>query len=221
MRRPEFQKILIMMIAAVSTVAASFSLLATDNVALSKFLFNDQRTLVVLLGAMSALGAGLASVIMLQTMRRSRLRMRARRAFIIYAHDDAILAQQIAATLREGGVEPWLDSEQITAGEIWKDALSKALEESAMAVVLLTEATGKSDFAMSEIKAAIREMEASDKVTSPVIPVLFKGGKVPPLLSHIHYVDMSKEDANHFLVKSLHRAMDRVVLETEENAMKS
>ncbi|MEP3632209.1 MAG: toll/interleukin-1 receptor domain-containing protein [Shimia thalassica] len=210
-----------MLIAVVSAAAASFSLLAIENVSLSEFLFDDQRTLVMLLGAVSAMGAGFASLLMLRVMRRNRLRMRARRAFIIYAHDDTELAQKIAATLREGGVEPWLDSEQIAAGEIWKDAIAKGLEESAMAVVLLTSKTEKSDFAMSEVKAAIRDMEASDKVTSPVIPVLFEGGSVPSQLAHIHYVDMSKDDAMSFLVKSVHRAMDRVVRETEERSEKA
>ncbi|WP_028954775.1 toll/interleukin-1 receptor domain-containing protein [Sulfitobacter sp. 20_GPM-1509m] len=216
MRRSEIQKILTMLIAVASAAAASFSLLAIENVSLSEFLFDDRQTLVMLLGVTSAIGAAFASALMLQVMRRNRLRMRARRAFIIYAHEDAELAQTITSALREGGIEPWLDIEQISAGEIWKDAISKGLEESAMAVVLLTPKTEKSDFAMSEIKAAIRNMEAADKVTSPVIPVLFEGASVPPQLAHIHYVDMTRDDAKHFLVKSVHRAMDRVVRETEK-----
>ena len=215
MRGPEFKKRLSVVVAVIGTLAASFSLLSVEN-PIFEHILNDRRQILVLTSAAIGLsGSIFAAFLVTQGLRRSRLRRRARRVFIIYAREDQKEAKKLAEALRVSGVEPWLDTDEISAGEVWKDAVSKALSESAMAIVLLTEHASSSDFVKYELRSAIQNMEANDKITSPIIPVLYSGGVIPSSLQHIQYVDMSQPDAVEFLVRSVYRAMDRVLASHE------
>lgn len=212
-RSPEFMKLLALYASIVGAMAAGLSIFAFENRLVVELLADRKESLVTLLGVFGAVFSAFASYTILNVQRRNQLRRRLRRVFIIYAQSDHEVAKQIAEKLREGGVEPWLDSEQILAGEVWKDAISEALNSSAMAVVVISENSLQSEAVEFELRAAIKKMEADDKSTSPIIPVVLKGGKVPSSLEHIHYVDMAVPDAMEFLLRSITSAMDRILTE--------
>ncbi|MEO9683246.1 MAG: toll/interleukin-1 receptor domain-containing protein [Tateyamaria sp.] len=213
MRSSENLKKLVAVATMISLILTGFGLVAIEGKTLD-FILTDLGWRPEIVVALFGLSASIfASVICSKIIRRSHLRRRARRVFIIYPHESKQEARDMAELLQKNDVEPWLDINEISAGEVWRDAIAQALDESAMAVVLLTEHSGSSEFVKSEIKAAVHNLEARDKKTSPVIPVLYEGGEVPSSLRHIHYVDMSEPDAEAFLVKSIFRAMERVVEE--------
>lgn len=200
-----------MVAAMISVFSAGASLTSFDNPAFIGLMNVVSKHVYLLFGFTSIIASIAASFLFFQVMRRSRLRRRARRVFIIYTRQDAKIAREISHFLRENGVEPWLDTEQISAGQVWRGAIRNALSESALAIVLLTKNATSSEYVRAELKAAIQNMEAIDRKTSPIIPVLFEGGKMPSSLSHIQCVDMSAPESKDFLLRSIQRAMDRIV----------
>jgi hypothetical protein len=46
--------------------------------------------------------------------------------FISYAIEDSAEAYRLYKDLKSSGVKPWIDKEEIRAGEDWKLAISKA-----------------------------------------------------------------------------------------------
>ncbi|WP_137111513.1 toll/interleukin-1 receptor domain-containing protein [Rhodobacter sp. SY28-1] len=171
----------------------------------------DGFKIEIFFALMATLLAGASVVTMIEITRRNRLKRRARRVFIIYSRKDREKAAEVARVLRQAGVEPWLDFENIVAGEVWRDVVRKALDDSAMAIAIFSENFGESDSVKDELDQAIKTLESSDKVTSPIIPLLYSGGEIPVRLRHIHYVDMEQKDSSEFLVRSVERAMDRVL----------
>ena len=165
----------------------------------------------ILLTTIAAAMTVFASISMLSLVRSRRLRERVRRVFIIYARKDLPIAQEITALLKENGLEPWLDIDNITAGQIWMDEISKALDESAMAVVLISKNTTDSSYAAKELKSAISDLESNDKKSSPLIPVLIDGAEIPTSISHIQFVDYRQDNAKDFLVRSIEVAMDKIL----------
>jgi hypothetical protein len=212
-RSPEFMKLLAMSASIIGAIAAGLSIFAFENLFFVELLADRRERLVILVGVFGASFSAFASYTILNVQRRNQLRRRLRRVFIIYAQSDHEVAKEIAENLREAGIEPWLESEQISAGEVWKDAISEALNSSAMAVVVISENSLQSSAVEFELRTAISKMVADDKSTSPIIPIVLKGGKVPSSLEHIHYVDMANPDAMEFLLRSIKRAMDRILTE--------
>jgi hypothetical protein len=165
--------------------------------------------IIVGLGAVTA--AALSAFYMSHVLVKQRAIRKARRVFIIYAKEDLEAAKKITELLKERGFEPWLDVDQIEAGQIWKNAIASALDESAMAIVLLSENFSRSTSAISELKQAISKMQSSDRNSSPIIPVKLDKADIPSDLSHIQYVDLRDQNASDFLIKSLEGTMRRIV----------
>lgn len=158
----------------------------------------------------AAMMAAFSAFAMLAILRLKRAE-RARRIFLIYAREDLETAKEIAELLRENDLEPWLDVEKITAGQIWSDEIQSALNKSAMALVLLSNNLQNSTYAAKELKAAISSLESSDRMSSPLIPVRIDESEIPPSIAHIQTVDYKQKGAKEFLVRSLKVAMDKII----------
>ena len=133
------------------------------------------------------------------------------RVFMIYARADLRVAKEIADQLRTNGMEPWLDVEQIQAGQLWKDVVANALDESAIAIILLSKNFVARKWAMEELNHAMANLHSPDKYTTPIIPVKIDSTEVPATLAHIQYVDMEAGDEAEFLLKSVDAVMQRVL----------
>ncbi len=84
--------------------------------------------------------------------------------FISYSHQSAVdqsLAQFLADGLRHVGNEVFIDTD-LSIGEKWDDAIEKALSESDFLIVLLSEASIKSDMVRGEVRRA-RELASAGK----------------------------------------------------------
>jgi nucleotide-binding universal stress UspA family protein len=159
----------------------------------------------------SGLGAAFAAVYMQYVLRKQKLRRDARRVFMIYAKEDRNAAEAIAKLLRDNGFNPWLDTEQIEAGQIWKEVIDEALDEAAIALVLSSKHFASSITAKQELARAIKKMESASKYTSPVIPVKLDEAELPKSLSHVQYVELGTDDGQEFLLRSLEGASRRVM----------
>lgn len=167
--------------------------------------------LFLVIGVFAAVFAGFSAIYMNQMLLRKRMRARAKRVFIVYAQPDVEEAKRIAALLREGGFEPWLDVEQIKAGELWKEEIDQALSQSAIAVIVLTKKFNESEVASSELKKIVGRMGPSGYREGYIIPIRFDSSEIPPIISNIQYVDMSRPDADEYILESAGKALRRML----------
>ncbi len=78
-----------------------------------------------------------------------------RQIFISHAHQDAELAQRLAADLRAHGWQTWFAPDSIQPGEQWVEAINRGLEESGIFLVLLTPDAVSSKWVKRETNVAL------------------------------------------------------------------
>lgn len=182
-------------VAVVATVAAS--------------IWDDNRagTLWVALAA-GATGAIAAAALSMYSLRRRERRNLSNRVFIIHSHEDADQARLVANWLRVEGFEPWLDTERISAGQLWKDAVSKGLEESGAALLLVTSNLDTSKGSTSEeLRRAMAQLRSMDEDLSPVIPVIFQDADLPPMMRDIQAAAFRDEAGRDTIRDGLRRVL--------------
>src|SRR6185369_17673139 len=106
------------------------------------------------------------------------------KTFISYARVDRAFAQRLSAELRSAGVDVWLDQIDIGPGELWDDAVGRALKYSSTVVVVLTPSAVASRSVQDEYAYAL----AANK---KVIPVLRENCDIPFRLQRLHYTDFT------------------------------
>ena len=95
--------------------------------------------------------------------------------FVSYAHDDgAELARRLVDDLQSAGFYAWLDRSRLAGGACWTTEIEKAIDESQVVVVLLTNGSYNSDICRAEQLRALRKRKH-------VIPVLAQQGSEIPL----------------------------------------
>jgi len=101
-----------------------------------------------------------------------------RQVFVSHAHQDAELAQRLAADLEARGFAVWIAPDSIRPGEKWVEAISRGLDESGVFVVLLTEHAVASRWVTDETNVAI---ELRNKEQMQFIPLLVRASPLPAL----------------------------------------
>ena len=164
----------------------------------------SQRQMIEIATAIAAIGAGASAYISILYSKKLRLEREKRSIFIVYSREDLDAARQLYKDLKDRGFNPWLDVEEILPGEVWRESVLRALEKSAVAIVLISENLSKKrGFVWKEVKAALEVLQEREPGKSPVIPVRLTDTKVPIRLSHIQWVDLFREDGLDRLETSL------------------
>ncbi len=109
---------------SVLSVAITIGVTALTEIPVKSELFPRIAGLAVFLAATAAY----VSIFWSRKLAHARDR---KRIFLIYAREDLDKARWLSGALRERGFRPWLDVEEIVAGEVWKKSVLCALEESA------------------------------------------------------------------------------------------
>lgn len=156
-------------------------------------------------GIMGVLAGTAAYTSIVWSRRLARARAR-KRVFLIYAREDLDAARRLAEFLRERGFRPWLDVDEVAPGEVWKKSVLRALEESAVALVLVSEHLGKKGFVQEELKVALSALQERQRGVSPVIPVRLSESPVPDSLGEIQWVNLFDPNGLERLEHGLNRA---------------
>ena len=110
--------------------------------------------------------------------------------FLSYTRPDAQAVDRIARDLRSQGVEPWLDRQDIVAGDEWLPQIETAISRAEFMLVFISQASLQSRWVKREYEAAF-ESQAKARGTR-LIPVLLEQVQLPPFLSKIQHVDFSQ-----------------------------
>ena len=87
--------------------------------------------------------------------------------FISYSRRDSEFVAELAAALEARGKEPWVDVRGITDGEVFPDALRRAIEESDGLIFVVSEESATSRFCRQEIDHA-------EQLGKRIVPVVHR-----------------------------------------------
>ncbi len=102
--------------------------------------------------------------------------------FLAYAREDEDMVKQLYHTLKENDLQPWMDQEDLSPGENWKETTDKALKNARFFLACLShQSTHKSGYGQRELRIALGEAEKKMPETLWFIPVLLEDVELPEL----------------------------------------
>lgn len=158
---------------------------------------SSSRLTIALVASMLAAFTGIQAAWIL---RRARTK---KRVFLIYAREDVAAARRLANALSSHGFNVWIDVQELSPGQVWNRLILEAIEESVVAVVLVSDNLKKRGFVHSELKAALASLQAPGRFSSPIIPVRLEETEVPEMLASFQWVDLFRPDGMDKLVAGL------------------
>lgn len=113
------------------------------------------------------------------------------RAFLCHSFGDKTAVRELYHRLHTDGIDPWLDEEKILPGQDWDQEIKKAVAESDVVIICLTEgAINKRGYVQKEIKFALDVADEQPEGTIFLIPVKLEECSVPARLRHLHWVNL-------------------------------
>lgn len=114
--------------------------------------------------------------------------------FLSYKSSDRKAVEEICEQLKQRGILPWLDVEQLQPGKPWQPALESQIETIKSAAVFVGK-DGQGPWQKMEIDALLREFVNRE---CPVIPVVLsivrRKPRLPVFLRGMHWVDFRHDD---------------------------
>lgn len=125
--------------------------------------------------------------------------------FLCYASEDKPAVRELYRLLAAHEFKPWLDAEDILAGQDWKQEIRDVVRTCDVVVVCISSRSVNKEgsFVQEEIKLALRVAKRMTSRTIFVIPLRFEEVDIPAELSRWQCVDFFKEDGFERLTKSL------------------
>jgi len=126
------------------------------------------------------------------------------KVFLCHAHDDKSKARELYRYLKRRGIQPWLDEEDLLAGQDWRVEIPKAIKASDAIIICLSKnSINKEGYVQAEITFALEKALEIPPGRIFIIPVKFEECGVPDNLQRYHWVDLFDEGGYERLMKSL------------------
>jgi hypothetical protein len=106
--------------------------------------------------------------------------------FVSYKRNTANrrFVNKMTEYLTEAGFDSWIDTEELQAGEDWREAIDQAIREALAVIVVLTPDAVASQYVTYEWAFALG-------VGKDVIPILYRDAPLHPRLLGKHYLDFT------------------------------
>jgi TIR domain-containing protein len=128
------------------------------------------------------------------------------RVFMCHSKLDKTAVRKLHQQLWIEGVHPWLDEEDLVAGEDWELEIARAVRTSDVILVILSNRSVTTPgFAQKEIRLALDEADKKPEGTIFIIPVLLEDCAIPDRLARWHRVNLFDEHGFEHLMKALGR----------------
>lgn len=125
--------------------------------------------------------------------------------FLCHSSDDKPAVRDLYRKLKShSGLKPWLDEEDLVAGQDWELEIRKAVKNSDVIVVCLSNGSiNKRGFVQKEIKYALDVADEQPEGTIFLIPLRLEECEVPDRLRSKHWVDYFRPDGYERLLAAL------------------
>lgn len=131
--------------------------------------------------------------------------------FISHKTEDDAFASWLSDRLRRAGYAPWVDHEDIRAGESWDESVQAALDAAQALVLVLTPLAVASDNVQDEWSYFFDEKK-------PIVPVLLEKCKLPYRLRRVQWVNFTDESKRDQAVEKLIAALEKIGLKPQTPA---
>ncbi|MGE5342212.1 MAG: toll/interleukin-1 receptor domain-containing protein [Candidatus Omnitrophota bacterium] len=128
--------------------------------------------------------------------------------FICYAGEDKEYALQLYQKLKDAGIKPWMDKENLRGGDNWDKEIGQTLQRVDYCIVLQSQSLAKkqNSYVNREIERALeRQKENDSKGFKFIIPVRIDDGPLLENLIHIHTTDLTGEKRIKELISTIKR----------------
>ncbi|HEV2964107.1 MAG TPA: FHA domain-containing protein, partial [Candidatus Angelobacter sp.] len=136
--------------------------------------------------------------------------------FLCHSTGDKPAVRNLYQLLRADGFAPWLDEEDLLAGQNWQEEIRKAVRASDCVIVCLSKTSvTKEGYIQREIKFALDVEEEKLPGTIFIIPLRLEEVDVPERLQKWHWADLFKEEGYGRLTRALKtraQALGRIVI---------
>lgn len=102
--------------------------------------------------------------------------------FISYASKDSNAANTIADKCKNLGLDVWIDSNEIEAGEKWRDKIESAIRSCDVVVIIISKDALSSDWVNKEWSIICEEKWSRPKIS--ILPIKLDNTITPPFLSN-------------------------------------
>lgn len=109
------------------------------------------------------------------------------KVFVSYTTIDRAVAEQVATKLISSGIDVWLDSWEVRAGDSLSDRIADGLGEADGLVLVLSSASSESLWVKEELRAALTRRVARG-TQFRIVPILLDDSEVPLFLRDYRYV---------------------------------
>lgn len=126
------------------------------------------------------------------------------RVFISYAREDEAHALTLCDRLREHGISPWLDKDELLAGEEWADVIRTAIRQSDFVVICLSpRSVNKRGYIQREIRMALDCYQEIPPGQAYLVPALIEPCVVPGALTKFQWVELFTDSGYAHLIRSI------------------
>lgn len=128
------------------------------------------------------------------------------RVFLCHSSNDKPVVRDLYRRLREDGVSPWLDEEDLLPGQKWEVEIPKAVRSSDAVIVCLSRiSTTKKGYVNKELQYALDIANEYPEDTIFLIPLRLEECDVPQSLADRHWVNFYEERGYELLMRALRR----------------
>ncbi|MEW8004772.1 MAG: toll/interleukin-1 receptor domain-containing protein [Candidatus Thiodiazotropha sp.] len=117
------------------------------------------------------------------------------RVFLAHSSGDKSYVRSLNELLKLAGFEPWLDEDQLVAGQDWELEIEKAVERSDVVAIFLSErAVNTTGYLHKEIALALEAAQSRPEGALYRVPLLLDYTEPPRQLRHLHWIDVQGID---------------------------
>ena len=140
---------------------------------------------------------------------------RSLKVFLCHASADKPAVRELYKRLENDGVDAWLDSEDLIPGQNWRVEIPKAVENSDIVLVCLSErSVNKEGYVQKEIVFALDKALEMPEGRIFLIPVRLEDCEVPRRLSDYQWVDLFSENGYERLMLALKLRAEQIGVES-------
>jgi hypothetical protein len=136
---------------------------------------------------------------------------RSLRAFLCHSSGDRLRVRNLYKRLSVGGVDPWLDKENLLPGQNWQQEIRNTMRIMDVVIVCISQnSVNKVGFVQKEILFALDVADEHPTGTIFVIPVKLEKCELPERLSHLHTVNLYEKRGFELLMRALKSRADEL-----------
>lgn len=152
----------------------------------------------------------------LPPLRATEDKLNGLRTFLCHSSKDKPAVRDLYKKLVTHNVRPWLDEEDLLAGQLWREEIPKAIRRShAVVVCLSANAVSKAGYFHKEVKFALDVLDEQPEGTVFVVPVRLAECDIPERLGHIHCVNLYDHNGFEKLLLALQSRAEQIAVDNK------